>query len=121
MESKHFLYVPKDIFDEETKKAIPFRIAFRLLDLFSDDLFSKVHGVIRYTSVMGNNVDKVDSSLCRTFTFVKAFDMGLSENAFHIVDFFMAFNQTLSFLNIIVFYTIKGILDECSCCLINLS
>ena len=40
--------------------------------------------------------------------------MGLSENAFHIVDFFMAFNQTLSFFNIIVFYTIKGILDKAS-------
>ncbi len=59
--------------------------------------FNKVHGDL--TRVCGNDVDK----LCRTLAFVKAFDVGLSENAFHIVDFFMAFNQTLSFFNIIVF------------------
>ena len=39
MESKYFLYAPKEILNEETKKAIPFRIAFWYLDLFSDDLF----------------------------------------------------------------------------------
>ena len=38
-ESKYFLYAPKEILNEETKKAIPFRIAFWYLDLFSDDLF----------------------------------------------------------------------------------
>ena len=37
-ESKHFFI--NEVIDEEKKKATPFRIAFWLLDLFSDDLFS---------------------------------------------------------------------------------
>ena len=77
--------------------------------------------MVRHTSVVGNDVDEVDPSLCRTLTLVKAFDVGLSENAFHIVDFFMAFNQTLSLLSVVIFHTIKGIFDELSGSVINLS